>query len=111
MSKVVAIAGGSGNIAQEVIDAILDRGVYQIVILSRKDTASDGDRKNNVAWKKVDYTSHASLVEALTGIDTLLSFTAPLDQEAAVKFAHTALTRSNRSRCSEVCSLGMGFRV
>lgn len=55
MSKVVAIAGGSGStfsqssclilnnlsltasdVAQEVIDAILARGVYHVVVLSRK---------------------------------------------------------------------------
>ena len=34
-------------------------------------------------WRKVNYHSHASLVAALDGIDTLLSFVATADMEAA----------------------------
>ncbi|CAN9189854.1 unnamed protein product [Alternaria alternata] len=81
MSKQVAIAGGSGNVAQEVIDAILSRGNYKVGVLSRRDAVDS--ETTHVEWRKVNYHSHASLVVALDGINTLLSFVATADMEAA----------------------------
>ncbi|KAK1981749.1 hypothetical protein LZ30DRAFT_760360 [Colletotrichum cereale] len=81
MSKHVAIAGGSSNVAQEVIDAIISRGSYQVAVLSRRDAPSN--EKRGIAWKKVDYNSQESLVAALAGIDTLLNFVATADMDAA----------------------------
>ncbi|CAN9430006.1 unnamed protein product [Alternaria alternata] len=81
MSKQVAIAGGSSNVAQEVIDAILSRGNYKVGVLSRRDAVDS--ETTHVEWRKVNYHSHASLVAALNGINTLLSFVATADMEAA----------------------------
>ncbi|KAK3684123.1 hypothetical protein B0T22DRAFT_469635 [Podospora appendiculata] len=68
----IAVAGGSGNIAQEVIDAILATKKHQILILSRKD-AVDGVSPGTT-WIKVNYEDPDQLTEALQGVDTVLSF-------------------------------------
>ncbi|KAJ4992980.1 hypothetical protein SVAN01_01684 [Stagonosporopsis vannaccii] len=81
MPKQVAIAGGSGNVAQEVIDAIIAQGSYRVVVLSRRDASASATER--FQWRKVDYHNHASLVAALDGIDTLLSFVATADMNAA----------------------------
>ncbi|KAI8931828.1 hypothetical protein NX059_011465 [Plenodomus lindquistii] len=87
MSNLVAIAGGTGNVAQEVIDAINARGRYKVVILSRRDAPASGTGSNE--WRKVEYSSRDSVVAALNGIDTLLSFVASADVKAAFELQKT----------------------
>ncbi|KAK7747172.1 hypothetical protein SLS62_009114 [Diatrype stigma] len=55
----VAVAGGSGQVAREVIDALE----------SPNTTIAPG-----VRWQTVDYGDKAGLIDALQGIHTLLSF-------------------------------------
>ncbi|RYO16646.1 hypothetical protein AA0111_g11324 [Alternaria arborescens] len=100
MSKQVAITGGSGNVAQEVVYAILSRGNYKVVVLSRRDAVDS--ETTRVEWRKVKYHSHALLVVALDGIDTLLSFVATADMEAAFELQkvliHAAIEASVQRR-------------
>ncbi|PTB38410.1 hypothetical protein M441DRAFT_147169 [Trichoderma asperellum CBS 433.97] len=69
----IAIAGGSGPVAREIIDALVATGKHDITILSRRE-ASNNDVIPGTAWRKVDYSNHSALVEALKGTHTLLSF-------------------------------------
>ncbi|KIL87120.1 hypothetical protein FAVG1_09674 [Fusarium avenaceum] len=80
-AKKVAVVGGSGNLGREVVDEILARGSYEVVILSRGTEATDLPK--NVAWTQVDYDDKPSLVDAMKGIDTVLCFVAIFDTNVA----------------------------
>ncbi|KAF2799375.1 NAD(P)-binding protein [Melanomma pulvis-pyrius CBS 109.77] len=68
----IAVAGGSGQVAHEIIDALIATGKHEITILSRN--ASAGDSAPGVMWRAVNYDDKSSLVGALQGIHTVLSF-------------------------------------
>ncbi|KAE9378972.1 NAD(P)-binding protein [Stipitochalara longipes BDJ] len=70
----IAIAGGSGQVGREVVDALVATKKHEIVILSRNVAAVD-DNSSEIAWRTIDYNDKSSLVEALRGIHTVLSFT------------------------------------
>ncbi|KAK6833485.1 NAD(P)-binding protein [Apiospora arundinis] len=69
----VAIAGGSGQVAREIIDALVASGKHEITILSRGNSAPQG-LPPGTKWQTVDYQDKSSLVQDLQGIHTLLSF-------------------------------------
>ncbi|KAL2798999.1 hypothetical protein BJX66DRAFT_322497 [Aspergillus keveii] len=69
----IAIAGGSGNVASEIIDVLVATKKHEIIILSRKDAPSRNPTEG-VTWIKPDYDSVDQLTETLQGVDTLLSF-------------------------------------
>ncbi|KAK8120301.1 hypothetical protein PG999_004421 [Apiospora kogelbergensis] len=77
MGKVTLI-GGSGNVAREVIDAILKRGKHNVMICSRK-SIRPVDLPPVVQWAVVDYSDHVSLVSVFRGTDTVLSFVTGMD--------------------------------
>ncbi|KAF2811743.1 NAD(P)-binding protein [Mytilinidion resinicola] len=60
----IAIAGGSGEVASEVIDALVAAKKHEITILSRR----------GLIWRTVNYDDKSELAEALQGIHTVLSF-------------------------------------
>ncbi|KAH8656570.1 nmrA-like family protein-like protein [Tricladium varicosporioides] len=70
MVKVV-VAGGSGNVAREIIDELL-RGKHQITVFTRSNP--DQLRNEGLDVVQVDYTNKADLVQHLQGIDVVLSF-------------------------------------
>ncbi|KAF5980755.1 hypothetical protein FCOIX_4659 [Fusarium coicis] len=80
-AKKVAVVGGSGSIGREVVDEILARGSCEVVILSRR--AQAADLPKGVAWRQVDYNDKSALVDAVKGIDTVLSFLAMFNQNEA----------------------------
>nr|RBQ83600.1 hypothetical protein FVER53263_13271 [Fusarium verticillioides] len=80
-AKRVAVVGGSGSIGREVVDEILARGSYEVVILSRGSEVADLPK--GVTWRQVDYNDKSALVDAMQGIDTVLSFLAMFDQNEA----------------------------
>ncbi|KAI1765052.1 NAD(P)-binding protein [Hypoxylon sp. FL1150] len=69
----IAIAGGSGQVSQEIIDALLVTKKHHVTILSRKESPKTPIAPE-IHWKAVDYDDEKSLAEALLGIHTLLSF-------------------------------------
>ncbi|KAL7917393.1 hypothetical protein ACQKWADRAFT_306944 [Trichoderma austrokoningii] len=69
----VTIAGGSGPVAREIIDALLATGKHDITILSRREP-SNTDAIPGTIWRTVNYGNQSALVEALKGTHTLLSF-------------------------------------
>ncbi|KAK5993993.1 Oxidoreductase swnN-like protein [Cladobotryum mycophilum] len=68
----IAVAGGSGELGREVVEALVAENKHHITILTRN--ASSNDSKTGVTWNAVDYSDIPSLVEALKGIHTVLSF-------------------------------------
>ncbi|KAK4040021.1 hypothetical protein C8A01DRAFT_35988 [Parachaetomium inaequale] len=75
----IAIAGGSGNVGQEIIDVLVATKKHEILLLSRKD-APPGETAPSVTWVKTNYEDPEQLDETLRGVDTVLSFiTAHLD--------------------------------
>ncbi|WYZ44889.1 hypothetical protein EsH8_VIII_000205 [Colletotrichum jinshuiense] len=69
----IAIAGGSGNVGQEIIEALVAREKHEILILSRKDAPAT-ELAFGVKWVKVDYSDAEHLAKALEGVHTVLSF-------------------------------------
>ncbi|KXH33109.1 NmrA-like family protein [Colletotrichum simmondsii] len=75
----IAIAGGSGNVGREILDALVARGKHEILILSRKDDPAT-DFGPGVKWVKTNYNDVAHLSQVLEGVHTVLSFVAgPVD--------------------------------
>ncbi|KAJ2988384.1 hypothetical protein NUW58_g4009 [Xylaria curta] len=72
MVKIV-VAGGSGQVAREVVDALLASGKHDITVFSRDPTPTAVSTPG-VKWQAVDYHDKEALVEALLGIHTILSF-------------------------------------
>ncbi|KAJ4288263.1 hypothetical protein N0V88_007453 [Collariella sp. IMI 366227] len=68
----IAVAGGSGNIAQEIIDVLAATKKHEILLLSRKDASSE-NLAPGVTWVKANYGSVDKLAQVLEGVDTLLS--------------------------------------
>ncbi|KAK0726670.1 hypothetical protein B0T21DRAFT_372037 [Apiosordaria backusii] len=72
----IAIAGGSGNVAQEVTDALVATRKHEILLLTRKATTELASNNiiPNVTWITTDYDDRDGLFEILQGVDTVLSF-------------------------------------
>ncbi|KAJ0412961.1 NAD(P)-binding protein [Aspergillus carlsbadensis] len=75
----IAIAGGSGNVASEIIDVLVATKKHEILILSRKDAPKEP--AEGITWIKPNYDSVEQLTETLQGVHTLLSFVT--EQEGA----------------------------
>ncbi|KAK0118465.1 hypothetical protein ONS95_012750 [Cadophora gregata] len=71
MIKVV-IAGGSGELAREVIDSLLARKEHEIMVISRAQFSCEP--KDGLRCRIVDYQNRDSLVDVLRGYHTVLSF-------------------------------------
>ncbi|KAI1284035.1 hypothetical protein F5Y07DRAFT_97823 [Xylaria sp. FL0933] len=69
----VAVAGGSGQVAREVVDALVATGKHDITIFSRG-AAPTAAIAPGVKWRAIDYNDKEALTEALRGIHTVLSF-------------------------------------
>ncbi|KAJ4245245.1 hypothetical protein NW762_014115 [Fusarium torreyae] len=69
----IAVAGGAGNVGQEVLDALVARNKHEILLLSRKD-APKTPIAPGVKWLKTTYEDTDELVKMLEGVHTVLSF-------------------------------------
>ncbi|KAH6869767.1 hypothetical protein B0T10DRAFT_593266 [Thelonectria olida] len=76
----IAIAGGSGHVGREILDALAAAQKHDIRVLSRKD-APETEIAPGVTWLKVSYEDTAQLVAALEGVETVLSFITEMDNE------------------------------
>ncbi|KIV87260.1 hypothetical protein PV11_02815 [Exophiala sideris] len=70
----IAVAGGSGEVAREVIDVLAATNRHDITILSRNESNAQDTSWHGVTWCRVNYDDKDGLVRALRGIDTVLSF-------------------------------------
>ncbi|TVY56154.1 Oxidoreductase swnN [Lachnellula cervina] len=73
MVKIV-VAGGSGQVGREVIDALVAAKKHEITVFSRN-KAAVGDSTPGFSWRAINYNDKSELTEALRGIHTVLSFT------------------------------------
>ncbi|KAJ3279470.1 hypothetical protein HK104_001435 [Borealophlyctis nickersoniae] len=78
-SKVIAIAGGTGGLGRHIVEELITQKKHKVVVLSR--TPQPAFESLGCDVRQVDYTSHTSLVSALTGVHTLISCVAPLGPE------------------------------
>ncbi|PGH00365.1 hypothetical protein GX51_05864 [Blastomyces parvus] len=69
----IAVAGGSGQVACEVIDALIASKEHEITVLSRKPAPATGIAPG-INWQVVDYGNTTQLIKILQGVHTLLSF-------------------------------------
>ncbi|EEU36003.1 uncharacterized protein NECHADRAFT_49787 [Fusarium vanettenii 77-13-4] len=77
----IAIAGGSSELASEVLDKLVATGKHEITALVRKDPSQYTPRAG-VRYVQANYQDKAELAQLLKGIHTVLSFIAAhLDPE------------------------------
>ncbi|KAF2428274.1 NAD(P)-binding protein [Tothia fuscella] len=69
----IAVAGGTGEVAREIIDVLLQKG-HQILIISRKAPKEDDPFVSKAQWAISDYQDKDELIKILTGTHTFLSF-------------------------------------
>ncbi|KAL6876920.1 NAD(P)-binding protein [Trichoderma novae-zelandiae] len=67
----VAVAGGGSALASNIMAAILATKKHKLIVLTR--SARPDLEEQGAIVKPVDYASHAQLVEALQGVDTVYS--------------------------------------
>ncbi|KAH7084723.1 NmrA-like family protein-like protein [Paraphoma chrysanthemicola] len=68
----IAVTGGTGNVATEVLRAPIGSGNHDITIFTR--SAPPTTRTPGVSYLQIDYSDLASLTQSLRGFDTCLSF-------------------------------------
>ncbi|EPS35796.1 hypothetical protein H072_10797 [Dactylellina haptotyla CBS 200.50] len=68
----IAVAGGTGQVAREVIDKLVATGKHDIIVLCR--TAPVIDIPSDIRWMSVNYNDKTGLAEVLSGVHTVLSF-------------------------------------
>ncbi|KAH7073162.1 hypothetical protein FB567DRAFT_537185 [Paraphoma chrysanthemicola] len=81
----VAVAGGTGDIAREVIDKILAKNQHEVIVLTHRPLSSQSKDLGAVKHVHVDYTDTHGLTAVLMGTDVVLSFLASVDFDAAIK--------------------------
>ncbi|KAF4461001.1 hypothetical protein FALBO_12204 [Fusarium albosuccineum] len=69
----IALAGGAGNVGQEIVDALVARNKHEIIVLSRKDAPAT-EIAPGVKWVKTSYDDVDHLTKVLDGVETVLSF-------------------------------------
>jgi hypothetical protein len=76
--KKVVIAGGTGCVGQNIVDAILATDKYSVIVFSRRDSLSLIAK--GVTVVSVDYNDHKQLVQALQDVHTIISCIADLNE-------------------------------
>ncbi|KAL7916737.1 NAD(P)-binding protein [Trichoderma velutinum] len=69
----IALAGGSGGVGREILDALLEAGKHDIIVISRKEN-NIPELESRVSWAVADYTNVDQLVDLLQDVHTVLSF-------------------------------------
>ncbi|KAF2466915.1 NmrA-like family protein-like protein [Lindgomyces ingoldianus] len=75
----LAVAGGTGNVATEILRSIIASNLHTITILTRK-PISPPHANPALTYKVIDYNDVPSLVTVLTGFEVVLSFLVSQDQ-------------------------------
>ncbi|KAK3291660.1 uncharacterized protein B0H64DRAFT_409694 [Chaetomium fimeti] len=85
----IAIAGGGGSLGQEVIDVLVATKKHDIIILSRRDAPAEKS-DSAVTWTKTNY-SVDELTSILQGVNVVISFFSPSNDQAEAERAQKAL--------------------
>jgi uncharacterized protein YbjT (DUF2867 family) len=71
--KLIVVAGGTGGIGRHIVDGIAATKQHTIKVFTRQDSFSSSNlTAEGVQLVKVDYSNHASLVQALQGVHTVI---------------------------------------
>ncbi|KAK5046584.1 hypothetical protein LTR84_007345 [Exophiala bonariae] len=73
MVKIV-LAGGTGNLGREILDALIEKGTHELSVFTRSDGAYPDLEKQGVRVLKVNYDDQDGLTAALKGVEVVLSF-------------------------------------
>lgn len=76
--RKIVIAGGTGSVGQNIVDAILATGKYSVIVFSRRESPSLVAK--GVSVISVDYSNHNQLVQALQDVHTVISCIADLNE-------------------------------
>jgi acetolactate synthase small subunit len=76
--KNIVVAGGTGSVGQNIVDAILATGKYSVIVFSRRESLSLIAK--GVTVVSVDYNDHQRLVQALQDVHTVISCIADLNE-------------------------------
>ncbi|KAL1631993.1 hypothetical protein SLS56_004038 [Neofusicoccum ribis] len=79
----VVIAGGSGNVAREVIDRIVAKNKHNVTAFTRQTV--DNPRSDGLTWVQVDYKNKHDLADKLHGVDVVLSFFSGADRLGVIQ--------------------------
>ncbi|KAF1993555.1 NAD(P)-binding protein [Amniculicola lignicola CBS 123094] len=80
--KNIAIVGGGGQIGTWIVDALLQKGTFNVTAVSREGSTNTPAKGVHIA--SINYDDHSSIVSALKGQDALIitmSVRAPPDQQ------------------------------
>ncbi|KAL1592008.1 hypothetical protein SLS60_011600 [Paraconiothyrium brasiliense] len=78
----IALAGGSGDVASEIIEVLVAAKKHDIIVLSRS-VKPKRETPLGVTFATVDYNNLEQLTRALTGVHTILSFVSEGDDPAS----------------------------
>ncbi|KAK0650732.1 hypothetical protein DIS24_g6558 [Lasiodiplodia hormozganensis] len=107
----VAVAGGSGSVAREVIDQILARNKHQVTILEQRPAESPCVDKHAIEWIQVDYSDKTSLAHVLRGTDVVLCFFTGLDYMNAVRNSKNLIDASIQAGVKRFAPSEWGSRL
>ena len=93
-ASVIALAGATGLLGTQMIQALID-AQHPVIVLTRKGSTSTSELPNSdlIRIKEVDYTDTSSLIPVLGGIDVVISTLAAValgDQLNLVQAAYEA---------------------
>ncbi|KAJ3459548.1 hypothetical protein MRS44_015621 [Fusarium solani] len=78
--KIIAVAGGAGNVGSTIVDGLVEYGKHKIYVLSRKDRPSQGA----VNYLRVDYDDPDAIAKAFeeAGVNIIICAIAVVNPEA-----------------------------
>lgn len=71
-ARKIAIAGATGNLGQQTLQALLSFGIHEITILARPESKGELPTGGKVNVARVAYSDQAALAAALKGHDVLI---------------------------------------
>ncbi|KAM0211965.1 hypothetical protein ACHAQI_005119 [Fusarium lateritium] len=87
--KNVALAGASGSLGSQILQALIKAGRFNVTILARK---AGNNVPSGTAVKVVDYESASDWVAALKGQDALVDATSVPDPSLAIRLMDAAVS-------------------
>ncbi|WEW59170.1 hypothetical protein PRK78_004639 [Emydomyces testavorans] len=69
----IVIAGGAGNVGREVVEELASQGKHEVTVFALPGESPQFTNPK-IAVRNVDYQDQEGLIDALKGVDTVLSF-------------------------------------
>ncbi|CAF0759888.1 unnamed protein product [Adineta ricciae] len=90
--KKVVVAGGTGSVGRNIVDAIVATGKYAVIVFSRQQPSNPVPK--GVTLIIVDYNDHYQLHQTLKNVHTVISCIGDLDEscrDAQIALLHACL--------------------